>query len=139
MNSTPPLSSSNRFSILPVYNVTGIDESVETAQVVQPLKDQPTTRTSRPRWERRLPPELVIASLGEDETPSRSLNLKVSIETTDTGEVKSVDALVDSGATGRFIDRDYVKANRLTTRMLSNPIPVRNVDGTPQWEDRLYH
>ena len=40
-------------------------------------------------------------------------------------------ALVDSGATGRFIDRNYVKANWLTTRTLLVPIPVRNVDGTP--------
>ena len=46
----------------------------------------------------------------------------------------SLDALVDSGATGRFIDQDYVKSNRLTTRTLSNPIPVRNVDGTPNGE-----
>jgi hypothetical protein len=42
-----------------------------------------------------------------------------------------MDALVDSGATGCFIDRDYVKANWLTTRTLSCPIPVWNVDGTP--------
>ena len=39
--------------------------------------------------------------------------------------------VVDSGATGRFIDRNYVKANQLTTRTLSVPIPVHNVDGTP--------
>ena len=51
--------------------------------------------------------------------------------TTDTGEVKSVQALLDSGATGMFIDRVYVKANRLSTRTLSSTIPVRNVDGTP--------
>jgi Aspartyl protease len=56
--------------------------------------------------------------------------LKVGIESTDTGEVKSLDALVDSGATGRFIDCDYVKANRMTTRTLSAPILVRNADGT---------
>ena len=29
-----------------------------------------------------------------------------------------------------FIDRDYVKNNHLTTRVLSNPIPLFNVDGT---------
>jgi hypothetical protein len=137
--------STNRFSILPVYNVTGIDESVKTVQAVQPTENpptvahgrplSPTVRKFRPRWERRLPADLVVASLDEnDESPSRSLKLKVSIETSDTGEVKSVDALVDSGATGRFIDRDYVKANRLTTRTLSTPIPVRNVDGTPNGE-----
>ena len=131
MISTPSPSNSNRFSILPVYNVTGIDELVETVQAVQPLESPPTARTSRPRWERHLPPKLVIASL-EEKDESRSLDIKVSIETTDTGEVKSLDALVDSGATGRFIDRDYVKANRLTTRTLSCPIPVRNVDGTLQ-------
>ena len=49
----------------------------------------------------------------------------------DTGETRSIEALVDSGATGRFIDWDYVKANWLTTQMLSTPIPVHNVDGTP--------
>ena len=76
--------------------------------------------------------KLTIAALHDpDDSPSRSLTLKVELETTDTGETKSVKALVDSGATGHFIDRDYVKTNRLTTRTLSNPIPVRNVDGTP--------
>ena len=67
----------------------------------------------------------------EGDPSSRSLNLKVGIETTDTREAISVTALVDSGATGCFIDRNYVKANRLTTWMLSVPIPVHNVDGTP--------
>jgi len=96
------------------------------------VEDLPAKRKPRRRWERRLPAELVIAALEEDkDSSSRSLNLKVSIEPTDTGEVKSVNALVDSGATGRFIDRDYVKANHLTTRTLSSPIPVRNADGTP--------
>ena len=36
MSGTPSLSSSNRFSILPVYNVDGIDESVETVKVILP-------------------------------------------------------------------------------------------------------
>ena len=39
-------------------------------------------------------------------------------------------ALVDSGATGLFIDREYVKSNQIPTRKLSNPILVCNVDGT---------
>jgi hypothetical protein len=55
----------------------------------------------------------------------------VELQSTDTGEVKSVRALLDSGATGMFIDREYVKANHLNTQSLSRPIPVRNVDGTP--------
>ena len=48
----------------------------------------------------------------------------------DTGETKSIMALLDSRATGMFIDRECVKASGFT-RTLSNPIPVRNVDGTP--------
>ena len=135
MRRTPSLSDSNRFSILPVYNVTGIDESAETVQAVQPPEDPLAKRKFRPHWERRLPAQLVITSLDEsNESPSRSLRLKVNIETSDTGEVKSVDALVDSGATSRFIDRDYVKTNWLTTRTLSNTIAVCNVNGTPNRE-----
>ena len=105
MRRTPSLSDSNRFSILPVYNITGIDKSAETVQAIQPPEDLPAKQKFRPHWERRLPAQLVIASLDEsNKSPSRSLKLKVNIETSDTGEVKSVDALVDSGATGRFID-----------------------------------
>lgn len=57
--------------------------------------------------------------------------MKVGIKTTDTGELKAIEYLVDCGATGEFIDRDYVKANRLRTRLLSESIPVFNIDGTP--------
>jgi len=48
-------------------------------------------------------------------TGSTSLKLKVELETTDTGEVKSVNSFVDSGATGEFIDHHYAKSNRLHT------------------------
>jgi len=52
-----------------------------------------------PKWERRLPSKLVIA-LAED--GPTSLKLKVELETTDTGEVKSVNSFVDSRATWRI-------------------------------------
>ena len=39
-------------------------------------------------------------------------------------------ALVDCGATGQFIDQDYVWKHRLSTQKLTRPIPVFNVDGT---------
>ena len=99
---------------------------------MRPSEILPPKGKARPCWERRLPPQLVISALdGEGDPSSRSLNLKVGIETTDTREAISVTALVDLGATGHFIDRNYVKANWLTTQTLSVPIPVRNVDGTP--------
>jgi len=64
------------------------------------------------------------------EDGSTSLKLKVELETTDTGEVKTVNSFIDSRVTGEFIDRHYAKSNRLHTRKLSEPIPVYNVDGT---------
>jgi len=80
-----------------------------------------------PKWERRLPSKLVIVSA---EDGSTSLKLKVELETTDTGEVKSVNSFMDSRATGEFINRHYAKSNQLHTWKLSKPIPVYNVDGT---------
>jgi len=85
------------------------------------------TQNRRPKWERQLPTKLVIASA---EDGSTSLKLKVELETTDTGEVKSINSFVDSGATGEFINYHYAKSNWLHTQKLSEPIPVYNVDGT---------
>ena len=71
---------------------------------------------------------LTIAST---EGISTSLKLKVEIETTDTAEKKSVTALLDSGSTGECIDRDYAKSCWFNLVKLAQPIPVYNVDGTP--------
>lgn len=40
------------------------------------------------------------------------------------------EALVDSGATANFIDRDFVETKKLVTTKLQKPIEVKNVDGT---------
>jgi len=127
----PSLSYHNHFSVLPTCS---LNETVEPSTDVQnSISENPTvilteiTRNRCPKWEQRLPSKLVIASA---EDSSTSLKLKVELETTDTGEVKSVNSFVDSGATGEFIDCHYAKSNRLHTRKLSEPIPVYNVDGT---------
>jgi hypothetical protein len=39
---------------------------------------------------------------------SKSLIVKVEIQSTDTGEVKSRPALIDCGATGQFMNHAYV-------------------------------
>jgi hypothetical protein len=59
----------------------------------------------------------------------KSLHLKVESQTTDTREVLATNALLDCGATGLFIDTEYVKRKQLTVRNLGRPIPVYNVDG----------
>jgi len=132
VNSTPSLSYHNHFSVLPTCSVN--EETAEPSIEVQnsisenlTVVPTETIRNRRPKWERRLPSKLVIA-LAEDS--STSLKLKVELETNDTGEVKSVNSFVDSGATGEFIDRHYTKSNQLHTWKLSEPIPVYNVDGT---------
>ena len=60
-----------------------------------------------------------------------SIILPIEIGTTDTSEVHSVKALLDSGATGNFIDKDFVRMKGISTWNISRPIPVFNVDGSP--------
>jgi len=59
------------------------------------------------------------------------LLLLVEIGTTNTSELHSVKALLDCGATGSFIDRDFVRSKGMNTWTLSCNIPVFNVDGSP--------
>ena len=49
----------------------------------------------------------------------------------DTGHLLAVDSLLDSGATGMFIDVKYVRTQKLQTHPLPRAIPVYNIDGTP--------
>ena len=67
----------------------------------------------RPRWEQRFPAHFIVDVLDKTEGPRRSLQLTIELQTTDTGETRAVKALLDSGATGMFIDCVYVKANHL--------------------------
>jgi hypothetical protein len=53
------------------------------------------------------------------------------MQTLDTGEVVALPALLDCGATGLFIDGNFMKMKNLMTRKLSQPVNVYNVDGTP--------
>ena len=128
----PSSSAYNRFSVLHVDSIPEIKEPVENPPVIPPKNNPPApSRKRKPNWEKRILDHLVIDTLDKKEGRRRSLTLKIELQTTDTAETKSVTALLYSGATGMFIDREYVKKNSFTTRMLSNPIPVRNVDGTP--------
>lgn len=63
-------------------------------------------------------------------TAKLSTHLKVQLRTLDTQVQLELDALLDSGATGMFINTEYVRAHNLNTRKLLRPVPVYNVDGT---------
>jgi len=82
----------------------------------------------RPKWEKRLPERFSANALDARGT---SIVLPIEISTTDTSKVHSVKALLDSGATGSFIDKDFVCTEGITTQSIFCPIPVYNVDGSP--------
>jgi hypothetical protein len=66
-----------------------------------------------------------------------SLFLQVDLESPDTVEHFSTHALLDSGATGSFIDHDFVREKGLTTYKLSCPIAVINVNRTANEAGRI--
>src|SRR6266545_3432641 len=57
--------------------------------------------------------------------------LPTHLKTMDTMEEASSKAMVDTSAMGDFIDQDFIRNAKLPTCKLSQPIPVYNVDGTP--------
>jgi len=57
--------------------------------------------------------------------------LPIEIGTTDTSEVHSVKALLDSRATSNFINKDFVHMKGISTRSIFCPIPVFNMDSSP--------
>lgn len=61
---------------------------------------------------------------------SRSTELPLQLQATDSGHKFAVQALLDSGATGCFIDGELVLRHHLTTKPLPRAVPVYNVDGT---------
>jgi len=99
----------NKFTILTIEDPNTIDS--ELVDTLPPISLVPVP-LCRPKWERRLPKLLSISALNARGT---SLLLPVEIGTTDTSELHSVKALLDSGATGSFIDQDFVRSKEINT------------------------
>jgi len=117
----------NRFAVLDVEEVnTEIREPID----VPSLSPSTLVRTAlprRPKWEKKLPRQLSANTL---DACRMSIVLPIKIGTTDTSEVYSVKALLDSGATGNFIDKDSVCMKGISTRSISCPILVFNMDSS---------
>ena len=127
MSCAPLLCSSNRFSVLPIYDVPNIVESAENDEDAQPVPKPKPSPAYRPNWEKRLASKLVICSL--EEGPN-SICIPVYLKTTDTLEEVSTDALVDCSTTGDFINEGFVERSKIPTWNLSQPIPMFNIDGS---------
>jgi hypothetical protein len=110
VSSTPPLSSKNHFAVLSIeeiykpHPISSNDYSTDGSQVV--LTPPPPSLQFRkcPQWERQLPDQYIIAST----TSLNLFELDVSIQTLDMDAVHTMQALLNSGVTGLFINSDFV-------------------------------
>src|SRR5258708_34504306 len=57
--------------------------------------------------------------------------MSVELRTNTSLPSVSTSALLDSGVTGMFVNWAFAQKHKLETRPLPNPVPVHNVDGTP--------
>jgi len=122
----PLLLNSNRFSVLKVTEPEVDEDAQESSEPPTLLPAEPR-KPRWPKWEKWIKCKLVIRSL---EMNAKCIMIPTHLKTTDTMEETSTEAMVDTGATGDFIDQDFVTREKLPTRKLSQPIPVYNVDGT---------
>jgi hypothetical protein len=127
------LSSHNHFNVLNIEKIKN-DIEMETQDMQKPktllisaLITNFHAKDRCPEWKRLLPKKCTVAAMEENPT---YLKLRVEIETMDTVERTSITALVDSRATGEFINRHYAKSSRFNLVKLIQPIPVYNIDGT---------
>ena len=118
----------NRFAVLDVEKVnTDICEPIDAPSLSLSALDR-TAQPQRPKWEKRLPKQLSVNTL---DACGMSIVLPIEVSTIDTSEVHSIKTLLDSGATSNFIDRDFIRTKGINTRSISHPIPVYNIDGSP--------
>jgi len=64
-----------------------------------------------------------------EEKPLREVTVKIGLERVDTQERITVEALLDSGATGLVISSEFAKKQGFKLKRLERPMNVRNVDG----------
>jgi len=128
VKSVPQLLLVNRFAVLDIEEVnTDIYEPIDTPSLSSSTPDR-TMQPQKPKWEKRLPKRLSVNTLNTCRT---LIILLIEVSTTDTSEVHSVKALLDSRATGNFIDQDFVRTKGINTWSISCPILVYNMDGSP--------
>src|SRR5258707_2197397 len=60
-----------------------------------------------------------------------SLNIQVKLTSLTSLASISTSALLDSGATGMFINQSFVQKHQLETTPLPQPVLIHNVDGSP--------
>jgi len=73
-------------------------------------------------------------------SPSRDFpNVDVLVTTLDTTDRFKINALLDSGATGLYVDRKWIDKHNISTTPLDFPLLVYNADGTPNTNGKITH
>jgi len=112
---TPPLPDDNQFSALGSPEPGTSSDLEDTPLEVPKVQPPPVVelrRLCRPKWERRMAPKLVIRSLEKD---PRCIMVPTHLKTMDTMEEASTEAMVNTGATGDFVNQDFVNQAKLPT------------------------
>jgi len=65
--------------------------------------------------------------------------LDIGIEKVDMHKGVTVKALLDSGATGMFMDRKMARKHGFKMTKLERPLKVKNVDGTENSKGNIMH
>ena len=85
-----------------------------------------------PRWEKKLPLHPTINALNiHSNVHGIFLYLLISLKTTNTSRSFLIHALINSGATGVFINPSFVEKYGLNTHRLSKSVSVYNVNSIP--------
>ena len=86
-------------------------------------------------------PYLDIYSVLVGTIERQSITIPIRFPTGPKKDRKIIDehALIDCGAGGRFIDQNYARKLNLPLIPLSKPLPVKNVDGTPNKKGSIRH
>lgn len=84
-----------------------------------------------------LAPPITLAHVLNAEESESALRIPISLKVHD--QTVSTTALIDSGAEGQFIDSRFTIRNHIPTHPLTKPIPVLNVDGTPNQNGTITH
>ena len=71
--------------------------------------------------------------------PLREVWLKVGLEKLENHEGVAVKALLDSGATGLFMDTAFAKEKGFKMEKMKRPLLVKNVDGSENIEGAITH
>ncbi|KAI2664082.1 Transposon Tf2-6 polyprotein [Labeo rohita] len=110
----------------------GTGEATETAFVTEYCGQAGHIRATCPTRPPRPPTSVSLSrpSLNCCKVPVRLSSVNITVETT---------ALIDSGAVGNFIDKDFVRTNQLPVVSCSSPVAVAALDGRPLGTGRVDH